>query len=302
MIPLIPDTGLAPCQEPPLLVGKNDVLLLANPGAEAFPCGNATWEDLHGSFPKLIAGGKAARLSSPRALDVLRRARQRGNNPAQAVGKWWHLSLSPARAAREWRRWQMVSAPLEIPCLLLTTGFFIGLPVMFLYSGILPALITAACLWLIMIFIAARLWWIGSKVYPTVKSQFRMDAMLSLLVPFHAMRASEIASVHAMAGTHAAALILSSGQTDNSWLARLARELLFPLPDSPQDQARNAMMRPSFETSLARLGKNLSGYDIAPSREDDPDATSYCPRCHGFFGPGITVCPDCRGLPLRSFS
>lgn len=302
MIPLIPDSGLVPCQEPPVIPDGEGRIFVEVPGSKPIASEISGWEDFSESFPRFTVAGLTTRISSPRALDLLRRARKRGDSPATAISKWWKFSLSTSRASREWRRWQRVSLPLEFLCQFLTAGFFIGLPLTFFYSGIAALLITALGLWLLMLVIAARLWWIGSKVYPSVKSQIRMDALLSALVPFHAMRALEITSVHAMAGTHPAAMLFAHDQYEDRWFSTYARQLLHPLPGSQTDETKIRFLRPLIERLLIRSGRSLLSYDTVPDHAEDPEAVSFCPRCHSLFGETISACPDCDGIPLRPFS
>lgn len=299
--PLFPDTGLAVCQSPPLLVDEKGNLLIEIASSELIECGVKSWEQLEVESSRLIAGGAIARLSSPRALDLLRKSKADGQSPAEGVAELWRKTLSPKRAASEWRRWQLASAPLGALCLLLTSGFFIGLPVIYLYAGVLPMLGVVFFLWLVMWVIGSRLWWMAARVYPTVKNSLRADAALCVVVPFHAMRALEIVSAHAMANTHPAALLLSTGDTGNPWLAKFAREILHPRPEVRFDDARSSLIRPHLQTALARFGRTLTDFESPPSREEDRQATSYCPRCHSVFGPGAETCPDCRGVPLKPF-
>ena len=301
MFPVIPDGRLAPCQAPPLRVDENGKLLLDISESESVPCEAADWSALHEEATTLAVEGTKVRISSPRALDMLRRGKNAGLSPAAATGRMWRHSLSPSMARREWRRWRMVSRPIQPVCFILTVGFFAGLPTSYLYGGVYSALITLAALWLSMGMIAGHLWWLGSRVYPSVKPAFRSDALLSLFVPFHAMRAMEIASVHAMAGTHPAALLIGTGDLENPWLARFVREVSHPRPEAAHDEARCSAIRPYLISALARTGRTPADYETIPSREEDPEATTYCPRCHGLFSGGATHCTDCRGIRLKPF-
>ena len=150
-------------------------------------------------------------------------------------------------------------------------------------------------LWSVMLFIAGHVWWLG-HVYPAARGALRMDALLAVIVPFHAMRVREIASVHAMAATHPAALLLSGGDTGNPWLVRWIREILHPRPGMPADAVFSAAVLPVLSPGLARLGLAADGFSTPPDATGDPAATGYCPRCHGRFLPGVTACGDCGGL------
>lgn len=300
-VPGVPDTGLAPCQAPPLLVSANGRPLIETAGADLVECAVSAWEDIRVESGRLAVGTISARVSSPRMVDLFRRAKKRGLSPAEGIADAWKKAMSPQRAAKEWRRWKMVSSPLAPLCLMLTLGFFVGLPVIYIHAGAMLMFGWVLLLWLLMILISCRLWWLGARVYPAAKSALRSDALLSCVVPFHAMRGLELASIHAMATTHPAALLLSSGDTKNPWLASFSRELLHPRPDAAYDDDRARLIRPLLERGLAALGTDISSYDAAPSATGDEDATSYCPRCHSAFGPGTRTCSDCRGVILKEF-
>ena len=301
MLPLPPDVGLAPCQAPPLLVTDDGEFIMEASSGVLHQIQLLTWGDLENEDHHLVVGGVKSRISSPRCIDMLRRAKQRGATPEQAVRQAWRLALSPIRAGREWQRWKLVSRPLRWFGLVLTLGGFAGLPLAYLNLGTLPTLIAALWLWCVMVWTAGYLWWLGKRVYPAARAALRMDALLSLLVPFHAMRALEIASFHAMGITHPVGLILSSGDFDNPWLARFVRRILFPLPGVAEDIAFSAAVRSPLTRALLGSGRSLEDFDTMPDHTNDPVSVRYCPRCHGRYLVEVITCPDCTGVALRCF-
>ncbi len=298
MFPLPPDAGLAPCQAPPLFADKDGLWLESTTGRiEAV--GKIGWEDLKEDHHQLMARGRKTRITSSRYIGVLRRAKRRGATPEAAVSQALRLSISPSRAGREWSRWQRVSSDLRFICPILTVGFFVGLPLAYIKLGTLPTLLLGLWLWVLMAWTAGILWWLGTRVYPEAKSALQMDALLSLLVPFHAMRAMEAASVHAMGTTHPAGLILASGDFENPWLARFVRRVLHPIRD---ETLLAAALHVPLEISLKRCGKTFADFDSIPSRSTDAEAEAYCPRCHGLFLAAVDSCRDCHGMTLRKFN
>ena len=299
LMPLPPDAGLAPCQSPPLLVDEQGAFLVESADGHYRLIDDLTWDGVRHDHHHLVAAGVRIRISSPRCIDVLRRAKRRGATPQDAVKLAWRMALSPGNAGRELRRWKLVSGPLGWHGLLLVLGFFIGLPLVYMYCGSFPAVWFALWLWLLMGFTAGQLWWLGQRVYPGVRSALRMDALLALLVPFHAMRAYEIASAHAMGTIHPFGLILSSGDLDNPWLGGMIRRFLHPLPETPNDAKACGAMMPMLARVLAGLGKAPGDFDHAPDASNDEAAALYCPRCHGLYRQDVARCSDCRGLALR---
>lgn len=295
MLPLPPDTGLAPCQAPPLLVNENGEFVWESGEVTK----SLTWNDLQEETHHIYVTGRRIRISTPRCISALRRAKERGKTPEDAVRQAWHLAMSPGRASREWRRWRLVSVPLRWSAPFLTLGFFVGLPLVYVYGGSLPTVIFGLWLWCVMGWTASHLWWLGQRVYPDARAALRMDAMLALLVPFHAMRALEIAAVHAMGTTHPVGLILSSKDLENPWLGRFVRRVLHPLEG---EGGFSSALRPFLDRALSGSGKKLEDFDFEPERSGDTQAEGYCPRCHGLYLAQVARCPDCRGLGLKSFA
>lgn len=301
MLPVPPDAGLAPCQAPPLLVDEHGGFLLETGAGEFSILKSLIWNDIHHEQHHLSVAGRRTRISSPRCIGVLRRAKQRGASPEAAVRLAWRLALSPGRAGREWRRWKLVSGPLRWYGPLLTLGFFAGLPLAYIHLGSQPTAYLALWLWCLMGWTAAHLWWLGKRVYPDARAALRMDSLLALIVPFHAMRAFEIAAVHAMGTTHPAGLILSSGDLENPWLGSFIRRVLHPRPGSEGDSGFSSAVRPLLGRALSVRRSYMENFGVPPDRSNDPEAAGYCPRCHGLYRADIQSCQDCQGLALQSF-
>lgn len=301
-LPLPPDVGLAPCQSPPLMAaGVNEWVIERADGSHLFQR-NLDWPDIKEDSHHLLISEMRVRISTHRCIGVLRRSKKRGSSLADAVRDSWRLALSPSRAGREWRRWKRVAGPLRRYGILLTLGFFVGLPAIYAFKGGFAVLLFGLWLWCLMIGTAAHLWWLGKRVYPEAKSALRMDALLALLVPFHAMRAYENAAVHAMGTTHPAALLIWAGDLENPWLAGFIRRVLHPAPESSGEASYSQTLRPLLEKALIQKGKRIEDFDGEPDRSGDDQAERYCPRCHGLYLKRMSHCADCRGLALRQFA
>jgi hypothetical protein len=301
MLPFFSDRGLAPCQNPPLLADESGLFLMTE-HERIETLNGIRWEDLKEESHHLRVGGRKIRITSKRCIDVLRRAKQRGATPEAATRQAVWLAFSPVRAGREWKRWQLVSSQLRFNSPILTLGFFGGLPLAYVKFGTLPTLMLALWLWCVMAWTGCHLWWLGSRVYPDAKAALRMDALLALIVPFHAMRAMEIDSVHAMATTHSVGLLLSSGDFENPWLGKYIRRVLHPMAGLAGDARLASALQPPLLRALARCGRSIEEFDTVPDRSDDAGAVNYCPRCHGLFLVAVETCADCQGMKLRSFT
>lgn len=301
MLPVPPDSGLAPCSGFPLITDEKGAIHIESTDGDFRETSARTWDDIRFAALRLHAGDLHVRCQSPGINGNLSPGKTMGLTPQEAIRRSVALSLSPARAKRELKRWKIVSAPLRLYAPVLTIGFFLGLPAAYVTLGPLSALWLGAWLWCLMLSIACHLLWIAKHAYPSCRSEIRQDAFLSLLIPFHAMRSMELVSVHAFARTHPAGLLIASGATRQPWLCRFIRSLLFPRPSHPGDVARAFAYLPEIGKILQRRGMEPSEFDAAPDRSSDPEAASYCPRCHGMFLSGTEKCTDCGGLPLRAF-
>ncbi len=302
MLPLSPDAGLAPCQVPPMMSAGPAEWLMETPRGTIVSQRSLSWNDMKVESHHLGIAEARFRISSHRYTGLLRRARKRGLSVSEAFRLSWRMALSPGRAGREWKRWKKVSDPLQWHGMLLTVGFFAGLPMVYVWKGSFPALMLGLWLWALMISTAVHLWWLGNRVYPDARAALRMDALLALLVPFHAMRACELASVHAMATVHPAALLVWARDFDNPWLSGFVRRILHPAPAHAGDVLFAGTLHPLVSRLLASRGKCLEDYDREPGHGNDHDAKRYCPRCHGLFTKTIQSCPDCHGLALKNLS
>lgn len=301
MRPFPSDSGLAPCQAPPLVACEDGRFLIETDSGGLVFLRSVEWSDLGEEDSHLLVKGVKTRLTSLRALEHLRRSKARGVTIREGVAGAWKSALSPTRAGREWRRWTKVSAPLRFYGPFLMIGTFVGLPLAYIYLGNLQVLVLAGWLWLLMAFTGGHLWWLGKRVYPAAKAALRLDAVLCFFVPFHAMRGLEIASVHAMGATHPLGLLLWSGDWENPWLGRFIRRVIHPLPGSGEEAAFATAMGAPLASALGLCGKTPAAFDHAPDRGRDQDSTQYCPRCHSLFLAGVTGCPDCRELKLEAF-
>lgn len=301
MLPIPPDSGLVPCPGFPLATDETGAIFIESADGDFRQTDARSWDQIRYSAPHLVAGNLSVGCQSPATMDSLREVKLLGLDPQAAIHRCAALSLSPSRAKRDLKRWHIISAPLRLYGPALTLGFFGGIPAAYVFLGPASALWLAAWLWCVMFAISLHLFWIAKHAYPSCRSEIRQDAFLSLIVPFHAMRAMEIISVHAFARTHPAAILLASGETDHPWLRSFIRSLLFPRPTHPGDSAHASTFLPEIEKNLRRKNMTPADFDTAPDNTDDPDASSYCPRCHGMFLKGRKTCSDCGEMPLRLF-
>ena len=301
MLPVPPDSSLAPCPGFPLATDDTGAIFIETADGDFCKTDAGTWDQIRYAAPHLIAGNLRIRCQSPAAMEPLREGKSLGLDYQSAIRRCAALALSPARAKRDLKRWRIVSTPLRLYCPALTLGFFGGIPAAYIFIGSASALYLVAWLWCVMLAISLHLFWIAKHAYPSCRSEIRQNAFLSLIVPFHAMRALEITSVHVFARTHPAAILFASNSTDHPWLHSFIRSLLYPRPIQPGDAARATTFLPEVEKILQIKNMKAVDFDVAPKQEDDPDASLYCPRCHGMFLRGKGTCGDCGDMPLRLF-
>ncbi|MGJ8645105.1 MAG: hypothetical protein ACSHX9_17015 [Luteolibacter sp.] len=297
MFPIPPDSGLAPCASFPLVVDESEKIFMVTADGDFHETIASSWDDIRFSGLRLTVGDRSIRCQSPVVADLLRNGRKAGLSPQNAIRRIWSTSLSPNRAKRELKRWHILTSPFRFYCPVLTIGFFIGIPAAYFYLGSFTALMLGAWLWCLMLAISLNLFYLAKRGYPAARSEIKQDAFLSLFIPFHAMRALEISSVHAFARTHPAAMILLSGDFSHRWLGKFVRSILFPRPDHSGDHAlASTVLRPLKKQILSP-----DHFKQAPDHSEDPEASSYCPRCHSMFMLGQETCSDCGGMELRKF-
>jgi hypothetical protein len=296
MLPFPPDSGLAPTVGFPLVCSASGEIFIETPDATFIKTAAKSWEDFRFDGAQLFVGNASIRCQSQRVFEVLTEGRKQGLTPPEAIARAWRLSVSPSRAKLEMKRWKLVTGSLRSFCPMLTAGFFLGLPGAYLAIGPLAALWLVAWLWVLMIAISLQLFWLGKKVYPSCRSALRQDAFLALVIPFHAMRALEITSVHAFARTHPAGIL----PRNHPWLLAFGRSLMNPRPGFESDFVHSETALPALRSALGVSGNTFLEYcDTAPDHSEDPSAVSYCPRCHGLFLSDVKLCADCRSMGLR---
>ncbi|MBC7980141.1 MAG: hypothetical protein H7Y36_06220 [Armatimonadetes bacterium] len=301
MLPIPPDLRLLPCPGFPLVSHDSGKIFIETTAGGFLETSANCWYDFRLETHHLSVDYLSVRCQSPRLTELLREGKNLGLDPHKAIRRAWNLALSPARAKREMKRWSIVSRPLRFYGPILACGFFAAIPTAYLTLGPMAALWLAAWLWCLMIATAIHLLWLGKNVFPSARSEFRQDAFLSVLIPFHAMRALELASVHVFAQTHPAGVLVTVGEINHPWLRGFARRLLHPRPSNLGDLALSETALPSLKLILDKRSFALKQFDHAPDRSNDLEAVAYCPRCHGMFLSGTETCSDCGGLALRGF-
>ncbi|MCP3980536.1 MAG: hypothetical protein GY716_14635 [bacterium] len=110
----------------------------------------------------------------------------------------------------------------------------------------------------------------------------------------------EILSCNLLAGMHP--LAVASVVLEEEEFARFARGHILAIRQvQPQDRVQRwfrERLLESIDGLLSRTGLSASRILEAPPRE--PDAVSYCPRCHAQYRDGPERCADCNGVELKS--
>ncbi|MFD2256241.1 hypothetical protein ACFSSA_06120 [Luteolibacter algae] len=301
MSPVPPDIGLAPCASFPLAVAENGEIHVSSSDGIFTHSTARAWEDIRFSKPYLHVGQHRIRCQSPAVAQLLRDGKLQGLTPAEAIRRAWKLTLSPSRAKWELRKWSLVSSSLRLYPPALTFGFFLALPFVYFTFGSVATFWFSIWLWCLMLGCAGNLFWLAKRAYPGARGELRQDALLSLLIPFHAMRSLELASVHAFGTTHPTAVLIQANQANHPWLARFYREKIFPRPTHPGDAVIARNILPLLENHLSKYGFESSSFLSAPDRSEDREASAWCPRCHGMFLQGKKTCVDCGNLRLNPF-
>jgi hypothetical protein len=178
-----------------------------------------------------------------------------------------------------------------------------GLPYQdWIYFGGLTAswLVTVFCFWL-----AHR------RIFPGQNRERRQRIAMMLLVPTEAMRAPATLSRNLLLNFHplAVAAVLCSPHT----FGALAKSTLLSLnhlarcgvsAERENEDATSAWFYARMLHHLTNVvrQRGLQSVDLLRAPAPDPDALSYCPRCHAQFVVASGVCRECRNLPLIGFA
>lgn len=289
-----------PCHAFPLLVDDEDRWLLQADDGRFIRIEAPQWSDIDCKEGQLHIGKRRVKVSGVRCVEVLRDAKQRGLSPAQAVRLVWQRSLSQRQAQQEWRKWRMLAEPLWWAQPFLLGWFCFGLLLYVLQGESFRYLYFLSCLFIIMVTIAVRVWWMIHRAYPMCRRELMMDAILCFLVPFHGMRVAETLAVKVFAGVHPYAM-LQRLQPDHPWLVKQWRQLSHPRPKHIEDEILWSAMTSYLTKAWPNNGVEWAKYDETPHEEREEGEDSFCPRCHSRFLAGISVCRDCDNYSLRSF-
>jgi hypothetical protein len=288
-----------PCQPLPLVVDDTGrwLILLDNGRYVKIPA--PSWDDISELQHQLRVGNRTVKVSSSRCLQQLWQGKKRGLSPGDAVRDCWRKSLSLSRVSHEWKKWQLLAAPLFLLQPLLMCWFIYG-AVLYAYQGEhFRFLYFLVCMLLIMLTIATRVIWMGRKGYPVCGSSFTMDALLACLVPFHSMRVAESCAQQALSGINPIAALLEMAPS-NTWLWQQLRQLSHPRSHRAEDEILYAALAPFLEKAFSQKKMHWSDFDQAPDQAREEGETSYCPRCHALYLAGKVVCGDCLDYPLRN--
>ena len=221
-------------------------------------------------------------------------------------------SFDNASARLAWMQYQSLARRLSILCasvfvytfgLLPAVFFLVGLSRSWLWMlvGLLVLTVTTASVFL-------RL---HSQLFPRQRFDRWAQALSMILLPPASARSADKLSRDVL-GCYGAAVVgpLVCGRDTSlptlrdDWfdLAALVRRVDDPSLAQPAEQCA-AFFRGIVMAQMARaLKEGQLDVHVPPLPESD-DMDSYCPRCHGQFGPGPQVnCPDCPETLLVSFS
>ena len=300
-LPLFTDAGFHAAAPFPLIPGQD--------GRVWLDLGNDQWKTLgkfdrtrcHRDHLDLVVSGLKLPLLAPGESDpfLADLKADSSDDGVAAIQRAWERSFSLPRARAALKKWRLFCGPFRWLCPMLTIAFFGVLPVLFFKVGGREAGLFG--LWTLSVLLTIQILMVvvGGRVFPKAKGVFWGEALLSLLLPFHAMRATRHGLPHAFAGLHPVALLLAAGQTSHPYLDEFARRLRYPRPGNQGDAAWAELVRPLFHAACARAGAPIPE-EVAPA--PDSGSAAWCPRCLALYNNTTVTCRDCSGLPLRGFS
>jgi hypothetical protein len=161
-------------------------------------------------------------------------------------------------------------------------------------------LVTVVCFW-----VAHR------RIFPGPNRERLQRIAMMLLVPTGAMRAPATLSRNLLANFHplAVALVLCSAETFRT-LAQRSLLSVNQLAHAPAPTGGNSgdAIAVWFYSRLAHhladvvSRRSLEPNELLQAPQPDPDALSYCPRCHAQFVVSSGACRECGNATLLPFS
>lgn len=144
-------------------------------------------------------------------------------------------------------------------------------------------------------------------LYPAERgARFRQTLGMALSPPA-AARATDLLTLDLFAGTHALAVasVVFSADDFRRYAGELLRRMKYPLAEDLSEEAAAIAawhareLLGAAEAFAARAGVDLAQVYAVP--ESQPDAVSYCPRCHEQYINEAATCADCPGVPLARY-
>ncbi|MFM7180593.1 MAG: hypothetical protein ACKO2G_03895, partial [Verrucomicrobiales bacterium] len=266
--PLLADSGFHVATPFPLILRAD--------GRVWLDLGNDQWKTL-GKFDRakchrdhldlVMSGQKVPLLSAAESDPFLADLKaDAANDGTAAIQRAWERSFSLPRARAALKKWRLFCGPFLWLCPLLTIAFFGVLPFLFFKVGGKETALFGLWTLTVLLTIQVLMVVVGGRIFPKAKGAFWGEAIISLLLPFHAMRATRHGLPHAFAGVHPVALLLAAGQTKHPYLNDFARRLRNPRPGNEGDAAWVALVQPLFQAACARAGAPLPA-EIAPAPE-----------------------------------
>lgn len=295
---LLPGSGAhMPCYAFPLVVDDDGQWLMQQDDGRFIWIETPEWADIFYADQQLKVGKRTVKMASVRAIEMLRKAKNRGLSPEQAVRASWRKSLSTTHAQREWRKWRLLVEPLLWAQPFLLGWFCFGLFLYVLQGEAFRYWYFLICLFAIMSGIGLRVLWMITRAYPSCRRELILDALLCFVVPFHAMRIAEFCAAKVFGAVHPFAMLLHLEPT-NPWLIKQLRMIAHPRPHHSEDHVLFTAMRSQLSVAMSKAGVAWNDFTSAPTQEREQDEAKYCPRCHARFMEHVKTCRDCDDYPV----
>lgn len=236
---------------------------------------------------------------------------------AEQIAAWRAERFDATRVGKRIRSWEEATVAVRIGATLLL--FWLGLGVC-LYYGWLPLAPDAVvvAIYLVIFFL---LWWATALVamlghrhlYPADRSGRLKQTLYSLLSPAVPLRLADALGRELLEFEHPLAIsaAVDSPEQFRILAERVIRDATYPqLPEEPSELSGPAcqIVRASRQADLHQLQRLLAARDISqeqlltPPPSDNPQALSYCPRCHSDFLLPLSHCDTCGSRPTIAYS
>jgi hypothetical protein len=227
------------------------------------------------------------------------------------IEAFWSRQCDLASAKEEQATVRANTRMLRALCIAQFVYLYLLLPCIMTLYGLTRLLIPAAIFMLVLaIQVAIEYFLVHKHLFPAAKGDRISHVIKMIMCPPVCIRAVDLLMSHAGSRHNSltmATLLLADAERE-AFIGATVRDLRFPLaidglsePAAATCKWQNATIERIASQQLPPVEECVRSFDNEPVREG-AEARSFCPRCRVQLSIENSECPDCPGIPLKSFT